>query len=584
MTPPSNSPGNTATPAATGPGRSGRTRQKRGEGQWALGYREPLNANEQSKKDDNPLNVRARIENIYAHRGFSSIDGSDLRGRFRWFGLYTQRKPGLDGGKTGALEPEELDDEYFMMRIRSDGGQLTTEQLRTIGEISTTYARGTADVTDRQNVQYHWIRVEDVPAIWGRLEAVGLDTMEACGDSPRVILGSPVAGIARDEIIDGTPALEEIRRRYIGDPEYSNLPRKFKTSISGHPSQDVAPEVNDVSFVGTVHPEHGPGFDLWVGGGLSTNPMLAQKLGVWIPVDEVADAWEGVISIFRDYGYRRLRSRARIKFLVQDWGVEKFRQILEDKYLGRRLVDCESPAAPERTGDHIGVHEQNDGRFFVGAAPTVGRVDGATLVRLAEIAEAHGSRRVRTTPYQKLLVLDVEANRVDSLVRALDGIGLSAKPSNWRRNTMACTGIEFCKLAIVETKQRAADLIGELEQRFPGLEVPITVNVNGCPNACARTPVADIGLKGMLVLDADGMQVEGYQVHLGGGLGLDPTFGKKLRAHKVTSTGLDDYVTNVVTAFLDQREAGESFAAWVGRADDDALRGEVGNRELELAR
>jgi len=564
--------------------RSGRPRPKRGEGQWALGYMEPLNANEQSKKDDNPLNVRARIENIYAHRGFSSIDGADLRGRFRWFGLYTQRKPGLDGGKTGALAPEELDAEFFMLRVRIDGGQLTTEQLRAIGEISTTYARGTADVTDRQNVQFHWIRIEDVPAIWARLEAVGLDTMEACGDSPRTILGSPVAGVAADEIIDGTPALEEIKRRYIGDPEYANLPRKFKTAITGHPGWDVSPEVNDVSFVGTRHPEHGPGFDLWVGGGLSTNPMLAQKLGVWIPLDEVADAWEGVISVFRDYGYRRLRSRARLKYLVADWGVERFREILETKYLGRPLVDCDSPPTPPRTGDHIGVHLQKDGRFFVGAAPTVGRVDGAALTRLADIAEEHGSGRVRTTPYQKLLVLDVEEDRVDSMVAALDTIGLSARPSNWRRSTMACTGIEFCKLAIVETKQRAADLIGELEARFPDLDIPITVNVNGCPNACARTQVADIGLKGQLVLDADGNQVEGYQVHLGGGLGLDPTFGRKLRAHKVTSTGLDDYITNVVTAFLDQRVDDEAFATWVARADDDALRGEVGTRELEAVR
>ncbi len=582
------SPSAPAKQAGAGAGRpdtrSGRPRPKRGEGQWALGYMEPLNANEQSKKDDNPLNVRARIENIYAHRGFSSIDGADLRGRFRWFGLYTQRKPGLDGGKTGALAPEELDAEFFMLRVRIDGGQLTTEQLRAIGEISTTYARGTADVTDRQNVQFHWIRIEDVPAIWAKLEAVGLDTMEACGDSPRTMLGSPVAGVAADEIIDGTPALEEIKRRYIGDPEYANLPRKFKTAITGHPGWDVSPEVNDVSFVGTRHPEHGPGFDLWVGGGLSTNPMLAQKLGVWIPLDEVADAWEGVISVFRDYGYRRLRSRARLKYLVADWGVERFREVLETKYLGRPLVECDSPPTPARTGDHIGVHLQKDGRFFVGAAPTVGRVDGAALTRLADIAEEHGSGRVRTTPYQKLLVLDVEEDRVDSLVAALDTIGLSARPSNWRRSTMACTGIEFCKLAIVETKQRAADLIGELEARFPDLDIPITVNVNGCPNACARTQVADIGLKGQLVLDADGNQVEGYQVHLGGGLGLDPTFGRKLRAHKVTSTGLDDYITNVVTAFLDQRVDDEAFATWVARADDDALRGEVGTRELEAVR
>ncbi len=528
--------------------------------------------------------MRARIENIYSKRGFSSIDGADLRGRFRWWGLYTQRKPGLDGGKTGALEPEELDDEFFMLRVRSDGALHGPEQLRALGSISTDFGRDTADITDRQNIQYHWIRIEDVPTIWQRLEAVGLETQEACGDSPRAFLGSPVAGVSAEEIIDGTSALEEIKRRYIGNPEYSNLPRKFKTALTGHPSQDVAPEVNDVSFVGTTHPEHGPGFDLWVGGGLSTNPMLAQKLGVWIPLDEVADAWEAVISVFRDYGYRRLRSRARLKFLVQDWGVEKFRQVLEEKYLHRALVDCDSPPVPTQTGDHIGVHPQKDGKFYVGVAPTVGRISGTVLTRLADVVEEYGAEGARFTAYQKLVVLGVEQDRLAGLVDALDEIGLSARPSYWRRSTMACTGIEFCKLAIVETKQRAADLIAELEQRFPDLDTPITVNVNGCPNACARTQVADIGLKGQLVLDADGQQVEGFQVHLGGGLGLDPQFGKKLRAHKVTSTGLDDYVTNVVTAFLDQRHEGETFARWVGRADDDALRGEVGHRQLEAVR
>ncbi len=574
-------------PTPSGPGRerpaARRARPKRGEGQWALGYREPLNANEQSKKDDNPLNVRARIENIYAHRGFSSIDGADLRGRFRWWGLYTQRKPGLDGGRTGALAPEQLDDELFMLRVRSDGAVLGPAQLRTLGEVSTTYARDTADLTDRQNIQYHWVRIEDVPAIWQRLEAVGLQTQEACGDSPRGFLGSPVAGIAADEIIDGTTALEEIKRRYIGDPAFSNLPRKFKTALTGHPSQDVAPEVNDVSFVGTVHPEHGPGFDLWVGGGLSTNPMLAQKLGVWVPLAEVPDAWEAVISVFREYGYRRLRSRARLKFLVADWGVQRFREVLETEYLGRRLVDCPSPPVPTSTGDHIGVHRQRDGRFYVGLAPTVGRISGTLLSRLGDLVEEYGALGVRLTAYQKLVVLGVEADRVEGLVAALEEIGLSARPSNWRRSTMACTGIEFCKLAIVDTKQRATALVAELERRFPDLDTPITVNVNGCPNACARTQVADIGLKGQLVTDPDGRQVEGFQVHLGGGLGLDPTFGRKLRAHKVASVDLDDYVTRVVAAYLAGREDGERFATWAARADEALLRGE-GQDHREPAR
>src|ERR1700754_1849128 len=217
-------------PAARG--QAARPRKARGEGQWALGHREPLNPNERIKKDDNPLNVRARIENIYAHTGFAAIDPQDLRGRFRWWGLYTQRKAGIDGGRTAVLEPHELEDEYFMLRVRVDGGQLSLEQLRVIAGISTEFGRDTADITDRQNIQLHWIRVEDMPEIWRRLESGGLQTTEACGDCPRIVLGRPVSGYPPAEVLDPTPAIDTILERYIGDPRYSNLPRKFKTSIS----------------------------------------------------------------------------------------------------------------------------------------------------------------------------------------------------------------------------------------------------------------------------------------------------------------------------------------------------------------
>ncbi|MET9688707.1 nitrite/sulfite reductase [Streptomyces sp. NPDC006514] len=558
-----------AAPAAAARRKTGR---HRGEGQWAVGHHTPLNGNEQFKKDDDGLNVRTRIETIYSKRGFDSIDPNDLRGRMRWWGLYTQRKPGIDGGKTAILEPEELDDEYFMLRVRIDGGRLTTEQLRVIGEISEEFARGTADLTDRQNVQYHWIRIEDVPEIWRRLEAVGLSTTEACGDTPRVILGSPVAGIARDEIIDGTPAIDEIYRRIVGNKDFSNLPRKFKSAISGSPLLDVAHEINDIAFVGVEHPEHGPGFDVWVGGGLSTNPKLGVRLGTWVSLDEVPDVYEGVISIFRDYGYRRLRNRARLKFLVADWGPAKFRQVLEDEYLKRKLTDGPAPAQPSgQWRDHVGVHQQKDGRFYVGFAPRVGRVDGATLTKIADVAAQHGSGRLRTTAEQKMIVLDIEADQVDSVVGALEALDLRVKPSPFRRGTMACTGIEFCKLAIVETKARGASLIDELERRLPDFAEPLTININGCPNACARIQVADIGLKGQLVLDDDGNQVEGYQVHLGGALGLEAGFGRKVRGLKVTSAGLPDYVERVVKHYEEQREDGERFAAWVARADEKSL-------------
>ncbi|WP_432586355.1 nitrite/sulfite reductase [Streptomyces sp. HD1123-B1] len=544
----------------------------RGEGQWAAGHFTPLNGNEQFKKDDDGLNVRTRIETIYAQRGFDSIDSADLRGRMRWWGLYTQRKPGIDGGKTAVLEPEELDDTHFMMRVRVDGGRLTTEQLRVIGEISQEFARGTADITDRQNVQYHWIRIEDVPEIWKRLEAVGLSTTEACGDTPRVIVGSPVAGIAEDEIIDGTPAIEEIHRRYIGSKEFSNLPRKFKTAVSGSPVLDVVHEINDVAFVGVRHPEHGPGFDVWVGGGLSTNPKIGVRLGAWVPLEDVPEVWAGVVSIFRDYGYRRLRNRARLKFLVADWGPSRFRQVLQDEYLGRALADGPAPEQPvQQWRDHIGVHRQRDGRFYIGFAPRVGRVDGATLTKIADLAEAHGSGRLTTTVEQKMIVLDVAEDQVESLVSGLEALDLQVKPSPFRRGTMACTGIEFCKLAIVETKGRGSTLIDELERRLPEFDQPVTINLNGCPNACARIQVADIGLKGQLVMDDSGNQVEGYQVHLGGALGLEPGFGRKVRGLKVTADELPDYVERVLRRFENERQDGERFATWAARADEEAL-------------
>ncbi|MDX3072252.1 nitrite/sulfite reductase [Streptomyces sp. NPDC088354] len=561
-----------STPDQQGAAARRKVSRHRGEGQWAVGHMTPLNANEQFKRDDDGLNVRTRIETIYQYRGFDAIDGADLRGRMRWWGLYTQRKPGIDGGKTAILEPEELDDKYFMLRVRIDGGRLTTEQLRVIGEVSQEFARGTADITDRQNIQLHWIRIEDVPEIWRRLEGVGLSTTEACGDTPRVILGSPVAGIAEDEIIDGTWAVDEAHRRIIGNKEFSNLPRKFKSAISGSPLLDVAHEINDVAFVGVVHPEHGPGFDVWVGGGLSTNPKIGVRLGAWVPLEEVPDVFEGVISVFRDYGYRRLRTRARLKFLVADWGVEKFRQVLEDEYLLRKLVDGPAPDQPvQQWRDHVGVHRQRDGRFYVGFAPRVGRVDGTTLSKIAELAEAHGSGRLRTTVEQKMIVLDVEQDRVDSLVAGLEALDLQVKPSTFRRGTMACTGIEFCKLAIVETKARGASLIDELERRLPDFAEPITINVNGCPNACARIQVADIGLKGQLVLDGDGNQVEGFQVHLGGALGLEAGFGRKVRGLKVTSDELPDYVERVLRRFQAGREDGERFAQWVTRASEEDL-------------
>src|ERR1700734_375566 len=551
-------------------------RRRRGEGQWALGYHEPLNKNEENKKNDDGLNVRQRIIDIYSKQGFDSIDPADLRGRMRWYGLYTQRKPGIDGGKTAVLEPEELDDKYFMLRVRIDGGQLSVAQLRAISDISVKYARGTADVTDRQNVQLHWIEIESVPAIWETLEAVGLSTTEACGDTPRVIVGCPLAGLDADELIDATDEITAVADRYIGDEALSNLPRKFKSSISGCASQCSHHEINDVAFAAVQHPATGEtGYDLWVGGGLSTNPMIAQRLGTFVKQEQVPEVWAAVASLFRDYGYRRLRHRARIKFLIADWGPEKFREVLEKEYLGFALPDGSPPPPPaDGRRDHVGVHRQRDGRYYVGFAPRVGRMSGSSLARVADLAARYGSGRVRTTAEQKMVILDVPEENVAGLTAELDAADLPATPSVFRRHTMACTGIEFCKLAIVETKARAAQAIAELGRRLPGFTEPVTINVNGCPNSCARIQTADIGLKGSLVTGPDGRQTEGFQIHLGGSLpggdGGSSGFGRKVRGLKTTADDLPDYLERVLRRFQADRDTGETFAAWASRASEEA--------------
>ena len=547
------------------------------DGQWSAGDKTPLNPNEEFKSTGDPLEVRERIINMYSKWGFWSIPPQDLRGRFRWWGLYTQRRPGIDGGKTAILESHQLDDEYFMLRVRSDGGQLSVAQARAIASVSTDFGRDTADVTDRQNIQLHWIRIEDVPEIFERIEGSGLLLTEACGDTPRVILGSPVAGVGKDELIDPTPQIRAIIDRGIGFPEFSNLPRKFKTGVTGSRIPDILHEVQDMALCAVEHPELGVGYDLWVGGGLSINPFLGVRLGAFVEPDKVPAVWAGVVGIFRDHGYRRLRTRARLKFLVKEWGAEKFRQVLEDDYLGWKLPDGPAPqvSKPGDRGDHVGIYEQRDGNFYVGVAPVAGRISGTKLAAIADVAEAAGSNRIRLTPLQKILILDVPEAKVSDVVNGLRALELESSPGEFHRNVIACTGIEYCKLAIVETKVTAREVVKKLDAIFPTIDTPITVHVNGCPNSCARIQVADIGFKGQLVLDDEtGEQVPGFQVHLGGRLGRgdDNDFGRKIRAHKVKADGMPDYVERVTKNFLATREDEETFADWAFRVDEELIK------------
>ena len=556
------------------------SRTHRGQGQWAHGHLEPLNAAERFKKDDDGLNVRQRILTSYAHQGFDSIDPLDLRGRFRWWGLYTQRRPGIGGGKTGALEDAEIEDAFFMMRVRIPGGQLSAEQLRTVAGIAKEYGRDLADITDRQNVQFHWIRIEDVPQIWDRLEGVGLSSLQACGDVPRNILGCPVAGICADEIIDASAALRATEAVAAGNPEFTNLPRKYKTTISGCSAQCTAHEINDISFVGVTGPDGTPGFDLWVGGGLSTNPMLARRLGVFVPPDRVPEVWSGVTAPVprlrlpaaaqqgaAEVPGRRLGRRAVPRGAGK--GIHRRVAARRARAAGpaaRRARPCRRASAAGRSAGPGAEAGAGQTLFYLGVAPNVGRTSGTQLWQVADLAEAYGSGTIRTTTTQKLLILDVPGDRVADLTEELSERDLQVNPSAFRRGTMACTGIEFCKLAIVETKQRAMDLYAELDRRLPGFDTPISININGCPNSCARFQIADIGLKGSIV---DGG--EGFQVHLGGSLGTDPAFGRKLRGLKVTADGLPDYVERVLRNYLADRTEGEQFSTWARRADEGFL-------------
>ncbi|MEX2457977.1 MAG: nitrite/sulfite reductase [Actinomycetota bacterium] len=522
--------------------------RRRSESQWAMGYYEPQTPAERVKRDQDALEVFDRIVNLHAKEGFRSIMPQDLNVRYRWYGLYTQR-------------PEE--DGLFMMRIRVPGGVLSADQVEAIGRISQTYGQDVADVTDRQNFQLHNIRIEDVPDVWARLSAVQLSTQEACGDVPRNILGCPLAGIAADELIDATPYVLAVNNRLTGTKEFSNLPRKFKTSISGCRDQCAVHEIMDIGMV--AHEVGGRvGFDVWSGGGLGPNPHFAQRLGAFVPPERVVEVAVGIVSLFRDYGYRRSRNHARLKFLMADWGAEKLRETLEQVYLTRPLED--GPPAPESRSvhrEHLGVTRQADGRSAIGFAPMAGRISGTQLVRIAGLARRFGNGRVRTTTQQKMLILDVPEEDVEPLITALDDYGLPARPNAFRASTMACTGIEFCKLAVVDTKARARWLIDELDALLPGIHDRVRINLNGCPNSCARYQLADIGLMGSLVPDPDGGdRIDGFQVHLGGKLGGQYQFGKKQKGLRVAGRDLPKFVAGLVGTWLEHRDEGQDFSEW----------------------
>jgi sulfite reductase (ferredoxin) len=501
----------------------------------------------------------------YAREGFHSISEEDLNVRLRWFGLYTQR-------------PQE--DGFFMLRVKIPNGIVTAEQLDAMGRISLRYGRNTGDITTRQGVQFHYIRIEDVPAIFAALEAVGLTTSGACGDITRNVTGDALAGIDARELIDARPTVEAIHRFFLDNREFSNLPRKFKIAVSGAAHHATNHQINDIGLAAVRRADGRVAFDLWVGGGLGSKERFADRLGAHVFPDEAPEVCAHICAIFRDHGNRESRHRARLKFLLEEWGPQRFREELERR-LGRALTDGErARMTDEASQPHVGVHPQKEaGLYYVGAATRCGRFDGERMTATAKIAKAFGSGEIRLTPAQNLVILNVPDALCERAAAALEALDFQVRATPFQSGTLACTGRQFCKLAVVETKSRAAEIIEHLESALPNFGESLRISVTGCPNSCAHYQVCDIGLVGDAVTTPDGKR-EAFRIFLGGSLGDDHAFGREL-GRKIPADEAKFYIERLAREFLARRREGERFGAYLRRHSDAEL---VGLGGLEAGR
>jgi sulfite reductase (ferredoxin) len=510
---------------------------------------------ERAKRERDGLDC---LEDIlrYAREGFHAISADDLDVRLRWYGLYTQR-PQSDG--------------LFMLRVKVPGGTLTSDQLETLGRLSLAYARGTGDVTTRQDVQFHNVRIEDVPAVFGELERIGLSTSGACGDITRNVTGCPLAGVDAAEFIDAGPLVRAVHTHFLNNREFSNLPRKFKITVSGCSLYCTGHEISDIGLVALRRTDGRVAFDLWAGGGLGAKERFADRLGAHVFPEEVVEVCRHICALFREHGGRDSRARARMKFLLEDWGAQRFREELERR-LGRALADGDAPSVPVTANRaHLGLHPQKQrGLFYAGVATNGGRLSGEQMIAVAELARRHGGGRLRMTTAQNFVVLDVPEAERDALAAALRALDLLVEPSSFRTGTIACTGREFCKLALTETKDRAAELIAHLERALPGFDLPLRISVTGCPNSCAHYQVCDIGFVGDFLNTPAGKR-EAYRVYLGGHLGDGYAFGRELQ-QKIPAEEIKYYVEGLVRTYLARRDgAGESFQSFIARHTTEEL-------------
>jgi sulfite reductase beta subunit-like hemoprotein len=526
-----------------------------------------LPAIEHIKARKDGLDVIADIYR-YAALGFEAIDPDDLA-LFRWYGIYTQRA--AESADSGVPGPSEETDGHFMLRIKFPGGVVSAQQLRTIGRLSARYGRGRGDITTRQNIQLHWLTIEDLPVVLDELNAVGLSFTQACGDVWRNVVGCPLAGVDGHELLDSRPLIAELERTFVGDRRFSNLPRKFKVSVSGCLHRCAQHEINDIGLV-AVEKDGAAGYDVWVGGGLGASARMGRRLDAFARPEEAVEVCAAITEIYRDEGRRTKRTRARLKFLVDEWGVERLRGELERR-LGHSLPTSVEPAGPvDPHRDHLGVHPQLEpGLYYLGGSTLRGRFTAEQMIGAADIAERFGSGALRCTNRQNIVVLDVPDRHVEEAEASLADIGLPTRASTFRRGVISCTGMEFCKLAIVETKDRAADLVAHLERRVGDLAGSLRINLNGCPNACAQYQIADIGLQGGIARLEDGSRTQGFILHIGGRLGEDAGFGRRVASKAIPADGIKYVVERIVRAYAAERPADGTFSDWAAGQSDARL-------------
>jgi ferredoxin-nitrite reductase len=533
-----------------------------------------LNKVEKIKQERHPLEVYRAIIETYS-KDLSAMDAvpGEVE-RLKWVGIYPQKQGG----------------DAFMMRIKIPGGVLTPEQTRVVGKIAADFARGPVpnphfgnnflDLTTRQDVQMHWIKMENVPEIWRRLEAAGITTVQACGDSARNVLCCPVSGIGHDEVIDAYPVAQAISAFFTGNREYANLPRKFKMSVTGCLEDCAQAEINDVGMLPARLEDGTIGFNLRVGGGLSDGPRMASDIDVFVRPEEAVEITRGIAQVFGELGDRENRWTARMRYLVQELGPEAFRE-----ELAKRVSVGLTPAGEDLTkryrGDHIGVHPQRRrGGFetrpyetrpyvYVGLNVPVGRMSGEQFEEAGRLAGEYGDG-VRLATDQNLIVTGVPEDRLDELLAEPLLARYSPKPGAFERGVVACTGSEFCRFGIVETKVRALEWAREMDERVgdPGQEA-VRMHFSGCSASCAQPQIGDIGFRGETAKTPDAI-VEGVDVGLGGSLGKDAAFIDWVEGAKPAGE-VPDALVAVFEQFERERREGERFHEWARRKKNAEL-------------